>query len=71
MQAIIYDYNNKSNGKQVKKKQLTSVYNRGKGRVSASGLFSSDIVSINIFLVSCKEVTLLFLVLETSRHQSK
>ena len=71
MQAIIYDYNNKSNGNQVKKKQLTSVYNRGKGRVSASGLFSSDIVSINIFLFSCKEVTLLFLALETSRHQSK
>ena len=41
------------------------------GKVSASSLFSFDIVSSNFLLIFCKEVTLSFAVLEASRYQSK
>ena len=41
------------------------------GKVSASSLFSFDIVSSNFLLVFCEAVTLSSPVLEASRYQSK
>ena len=43
----------------------------GEGEAVLAAFLSSDRVSSNFLLVSCKEVTLSFPVLEASRYQSK
>ena len=42
----------------------------GEGEAVLAAFFSSDRVSSNFLLVSCKEVTLSFPLLEASRHQN-
>ena len=43
----------------------------GETQLAAVAFSSSDIISSNFLLVSCKEVTLLFPLLEASRHYPK
>ena len=63
--------NQKPNGIKAKHDFLVPLDLRP-GRVCASGpILSSAILSSNFLLVSCKEVTLLFPLLEASRYQSK